>query len=226
MILRRFLSCAATISFLAFALSTHAEVKKAPYYVSFDVGASYPVSRLNQELYQHKPSQAELIEISAGKCLNKHLRTEISLSYRHHYKYQYLNQSAEASASQTFNNHAAIFNLYYNLDEYRLLTPYFFIGAGVSRNKSSCFSLIAPSLGVESNNGVHYTFAWNIGLGSAIKVFDDVYVSMGYKYIELGMLSKARYVYTSNGLTVLKLDNAFPGSLKVHEIELGLIYKL
>jgi len=115
-------------------------------------------------------------------------------------------------------------NGYLNLKKIDRFSPYLTVGIGGSINKAGDLKLAKAermyALGDQKRN-----FAWQIGVGSLMKINSNMSTDLKYKYVDLGVVTTKGVIDGGvHGTNHLK-DGPAKGKLRAHEISVGINYK-
>jgi len=198
--------------------------EKNGYYLRADLGTSSALKLKDEDTYYNKikVKRANVYSLGAGKYFSKNLRADISTSIQN-YK---LNNT---NINQKIQSLALMINGYYDITTIGIFTPYLSTGVGVARNKAEKLTATnyyngesyTSTLGKKSTNNL----AWQIGLGSTIKLTNKIDLDLGYKFIDRGKVitGPGLIIYSNNETT-----QAIPGNarLRAHEFLIGARYNL
>lgn len=119
------------------------------------------------------------------------------------YRYEYFRAEIEAilredASKSDYSNanrlkesieaNSYMFNLYWDLSPYTMVTPYLMGGVGFSKTELSTASAIMPTVSFKKNSA----FTWSLGAGISAKVTSRFNVDLGYRYFDMDKLNYAR----------------------------------
>lgn len=153
----------------------------------------------------------------AGYKFNQFLRADVNGQIR---EFQYGATEDRTKFSQKIRNYTLFVNGYVSLPTETVFTPYATIGIGYSHNQNGSLEAISSSPDVNFNAPGKDTnnFAWNIGLGTRLKLYESFDLDVGYRYVDLGD------VKTDSTASVASSISAASQKLRIHQGMLGLIY--
>jgi opacity protein-like surface antigen len=130
------------------------------------------------------------------------------------------NQSSGVSQTGTVkvSNSAFMLNTYMDIPYSKKIMPYVGFGLGFSRNTVEADTTVAgSSTSFDSDDTT--SFAWSLSAGAGYRMGPDWLIDFGYRYSDFGE------IMTQNG-TGANANRTFEGTLKVHDVMLGLRYIL
>jgi len=137
--------------------------------------------------------KSDIMEIGIGSYFSETFRGEISLAQRNGFKYVTTLTDNEQRYSADVESLTVFVSGYIDSKPISLLqtsvTPYFGIGAGVSRNKMGSVDITTIDDEVSQGNAASNTeteFAFKLALGTLINLSDNVSVDLNYQYVDLG----------------------------------------
>jgi opacity protein-like surface antigen len=157
-----------------------------------------------------------------GYRFTPNFRTDVTIGYRGGY---------DLSATETIGANtlageadlkswAGLINVYYDFANASRFTPYIGAGIGVARNKLDDVPLMLNGASVGTLNGDSKTnVAWQLSLGTAIRVSQGISLDVGYRYMDLGKFQSAD-TGTVLGAPVTGVRSE--DDLRAHEIQVGL----
>lgn len=169
---------------------------------------------------------ALVYNLFVGYKYNKYLRADINAQYR---KLKYKAQRElrvfpieSISLNQKIKNFSIFANGYVDLPNYTIFTPYVTAGIGYSQNDSSNLDAIftSPSLSGSAPGKKSNDFAWNLGVGTKIKVYENLDLDLSYRYADLGKIRHGAAKIAGSAVPESFQD------LKVHQGIVSLIYNL
>jgi len=122
-----------------------------------------------------------------GYRFNSNLRAEVEYFYRAEFKYSTQTTDGIANANQKLKTQTLMAQLFYDFANNTPITPYVFVGAGMSyhKTKANAELIAAPFFTYQGSND-DTEFAWSVGLGTSYTVNDDISLDFMYRYISLG----------------------------------------
>ena len=190
-------------------------------YARADVGYSWPAAKINSYNYSNKPKGALVATLGAGYVFNSKFRSDITASHRGRYKYSYTD-SKKGAVRQEFSSNALMLNGYLSPKIFKYAAPYVMGGIGLAINKAGNFLGPFTAIGDSSES-----FAWQIGVGSLIKISENANVDIMYKYVNLGNIKTSSLIKSNSctgNFSACGNFSAFKGQLKVHELSTGISY--
>jgi opacity protein-like surface antigen len=202
-----------------------AHAQELPVYLKLESGFSYPQGKLHNYYDKKKLSRGEFYGVGLGYDFKNSLRTDLVLSHRSAYKFNTID--GELHARQSFTNTSLMANFYYDLPTLaNYFTPYFNVGMGIARNKSSRYSnvdLSAAVLPIIASKQARFNAAMSLGAGINIGLRSNLKVSLFCRYNELGAFKTAHYKVLEDRSADYRIS---PGKLRNVELGIGLIYYL
>ncbi|HYM30844.1 MAG TPA: outer membrane beta-barrel protein, partial [Candidatus Cybelea sp.] len=125
---------------------------------------------------------------------------------------------------------AGLLNGYWDVGTWGLFTPYVGAGIGFSANKVKDEKLSAAAVpGVTATvfGQERTSLAWDVTLGTAVRIADGFALDVGYRYIDLGKASlgpNGLLTTTATTLTFPTTRTPSDFSLRANEIQVGLRY--
>ena len=168
---------------------------------------------------------AWLAEFGAGCELGRGFRGEISAAFRgDNDLYIVPTPSLPDDPIDTeVNSNTLMFNLYYDIGDYRGFTPY--VGAGIGIAHHDVENVIFSNAGALGNNpqfgDENYEFAWSLMAGVEKKISRNVSIDIGYRYIDMGDAKSKGLDNTGFINPPLELDD-----LTAHELKVGVRYQI
>ncbi len=170
-------------------------------------------------------TRSATFNIHAGYKINKYFRADLNTQYRR-FRYDPTSTSSMGggtiSYNQKVNNYSLFVNGYADLPNKTRFTPYVTVGVGYSHNEGKDLTVrssAVPVASFTSSGNSNGDFAWNIGIGSRIKIDDLLDLDLSYRYLDLG---KVKVNATKNGAG---MDiPAASQDLKVHQVLFNLNY--
>lgn len=206
------------------ALTAIATENTKDYYVQINAGASYG-QKPKGDFSEGTLGSSPIYGFAVGYKFHENFRTDFSVDYRSSFENDYTTTEVDDGITYTTTNKIKVkslvymANFYYDMDTMSGFTPYVTTGLGVARNSTNNY--IANTRGsdgtFDSNVYPKKTttdFAWKIGLGSKYEINQDFDFDLRYQYADLGDFKTG-----NDGSESLK------GSIKSHEILVGLAYK-
>lgn len=135
--------------------------------------------------------------------------------------------STQIQQRQQTQSYSLFLNGSYEIETGSIFTPYVTVGVGYAYNKAG--ELVSDSDAPEVTNfkapGKNASnFAWNIGVGTAVKLGKSVDLDITYRYLDLGKIAMQS---TTAGTGRLVRDvKPSSQSIKAHQLTVGLVYKL
>jgi len=215
------LICAVAIMATASSANSQSNAEAKKTYLRVDAGYSYVPKKINSN-YGKKPKGAFLGAVGAGYILNSKFKTDFTINYRGDYKYSYTTKPSNYSETQKFSSVAFMCNGYFapSIKTFKRATPYLMAGAGLAINKANNLNTrsgTAHILGSQKRN-----FAWQLGVGTLIKLKNNLSADLMYKYVDLGKVTTKKVGVEGEALTFV---GPAKGTLKAHEVSLGLNFK-
>lgn len=203
------------------------------FYVQLSAGPSFG-QKPKGDFKKGDLDTSGLYGIAFGYKMNENFRADLSLDYRPGYESKYSEQE-KASSGQNINlNHkvkvkswTTMLNLYYDIATVNGFTPYVTSGLGVAKNKTNNYTISATGPNgfarqAVYNKGNKTNFAWKVGVGSKYQISQDFDLDLRYQYANLGKFETSSAFY---GGGVKHNGVAKKGTIKAHEVLLGLAYK-
>lgn len=225
------------IACTAFATSsvaaTDLNIPESYYYMQLNGGLAYGLTGAG--MFGNKNAgNTGMYGVEAGYKFDDYTRASISADYMPNHSF---NSAAEGtsgliggqpyaiSSNNNFKVNAWLFMLngYYDIKNSSSFTPYFTLGAGVSRNKAqstytSTGSLNGVSVYNSSSNlaqGTKDNFAYKFGAGVRYNVHKNIDLDLRYQFIDMGNFT------TASGASIA----AQTVKIKTQELLLGVAYK-
>jgi opacity protein-like surface antigen len=216
---------AAVSLFICSTYTNFAHAQELPIYLKLESGFSSPQGKLHNYYDKKKLSRGEFYGAGIGYDFKNSLRADLVISHRTAYKFNSVDE--ELHARQSFTNTSLMANLYYDLPTLaNYFTPYFNVGIGVARNKSSRYSnidLSAPARQIIASPQTQYNAAMSAGAGINIALRPNIKVDIFCRYNELGAFKTAHYKMLEDRSRDYRIS---PGKLKTVELGIGLSYYL
>lgn len=154
----------------------------------------------------------------------------VDLEYMHFGKDKESYSDTSTPQTTTWNIQSDILmaNLRLNLLKNFEIMPYIKAGAGVSRNQSSSYNNVTPSISTLSYGGKTInSFAWQLGVGMSFEYNELLGTELEYTYVNRGTVrTQSSYIITSNGIVNTPVnDGGKKGTLKDNIITFGVKFK-
>jgi len=166
-----------------------------------------------------------LYNFFAGYKFNEYFRADVNGQYR---SFKYSTVEAEVVGTSTYEqkikNYSLFLNGYIDAPTKTAFTPYVTAGLGYASNTPNALAYKYPTQSVLNFNAPGKktgNLAWNVGVGSKIRIYKNWDLSAEYRYVDLGKV-KAKTAVNGNKNTV----PAASQKLKVHQGLLNVIYNL
>lgn len=124
------------------------------------------------------------------------------------------------NASSKIKSQFVVANFYYDFINNSKFTPYINAGIGYARLKaenSFSYKTTGSSFSDTSNN-----FAWNLGVGAAYNINNNIALDAGYRYTDYGKVKTSKEISLSNQQYNHKIDTS--SKIKSHEMNIGIRY--
>jgi opacity protein-like surface antigen len=163
-----------------------------------------------------------LYNLLAGYKVNEYFRAEANGQYR---GLKYSGNDATGTYNQKINNYSLFLNGYVDIPTNTVFTPYVTAGLGYAHNISGTLfgRDNAPAANFDAPGKSTSNFAWNIGFGSKMKIYENVDLALDYRFVDLGKVGTHA---TVDNNTVPNTISATSQNLRVHQGLLSLIYNL
>ena len=158
-------------------------------------------------------------------------RTRIDLTFSQFNKFKYLGSNNTKEITMTLNQKiksaVSFINFYYDLFDCDTLRPYITFGAGLARNESKSLNInqiphitgaTVPPETIKITGKVKNNFAWNVGVGLALKLSTRTYLEFDYRYIDLGKIGTQSFYDARSGVTI----DPFTSKLRMQNILIAL----
>jgi len=147
------------------------------------------------------------------------LRADFNVSYR---KEEVRIKNRSTSDFKGASNISYMWNLYLNLtDKEDRFVPYLTAGLGYGTNKLNQNSY-TDGLLTYTPSGSKSGFVWNTGVGGLLRVTNNVFMDVYYRYIDLGKVTGNTTVTGVGSPKVYPLSR----DLQAHELGLGIMIRL
>lgn len=157
--------------------------------------------------------------LGVGYYVRDNIRVGLAYSYRNGFEIDDVDSiTTTTSFKGDITSHALMLTSAYEW-KFSNLTPYVGLGIGMASNKVKSFSAYDSigATGTSLSGGTEQSFAYQVMAGVGYDITPKLTVDAGYNYVDLGDLkTDPNTALTANGTK---------GSLKAHEVKLGLRYK-
>lgn len=228
---------AAAVALAACHSAQALDLKLSPdnIYLRLDSGYSWSRSA-DQSIGNGDVGDSIILGFGVGYRWTDHIRTDLTFAYRGWYQIKDAIDtsfvfptstgaralySGPADAKANVQEISGLFNVYYDIARFGIVTPYLGGGVGFTYNNMQTLTLnVGGDVGtVGGNSGTDV--AWQFCLGAAIDVAPNTIVDFGYRYINMGRVSTtSQAVVLGIGQTVGKLK----ADLQANELQFGLRY--
>jgi len=168
---------------------------------------------------------AWLAEFGAGCELGRGFRGEISAAFRGDNDLFVVPTPAAPNDPiyTSVNSNTLMFNLYYDIANYRGFVPY--VGAGLGIAFHDVENVIFSNAGPLGNNPLFGNedtdLAWSVMAGVSKQVTPNMSIDVGYRYIDMGSIDSSGLDNTGFLNPPLEIDN-----ITAHELKVGLRYQI
>ena len=181
-----------------------------------------------------------LYGIEFGANVYEHLRASLSFEYMPNFSGSYIyNGNASSSVNYATNNnfkvksYVAMANLYYDIGEYNRFTPYFMMGVGMSKNKTSQVNGNGATTNSDPNQNIttstpgaaQTNFAYKLGFGTRYELTKAFSLDLRYQFSDLGKFKTgALQIWNVSGTPGYQAASN-SGKLRAHGLTMGVVYK-
>jgi opacity protein-like surface antigen len=181
------------------------------FYTKFEIGYikankyyDYTSGRLDSIHGAHSLNE-RILGVEIIYKVSNSLRAGLALESSHHnfaksqdaYKGIYLQDNISA---KTIN---IMCNGYYHYGTISSLEPYFIVGVGLARNKSSDFLQKAPAaqLTIRFPGAIKTNLAWQAGAGALIPFYENLFFDISARYFDYGKTATKNMRYINDALS-------------------------
>lgn len=122
------------------------------------------------------------------------------------------------TAQQSFEvtAHSLMANAFYDINTDSAITPYFGLGLGLAYlNTDYSTSISNGDSASATSSTTNWNMAWNVGLGAAYHLNENMALDFGYRYVDLGTAE-------SGNISMLNFNGSSEMDYKAHEFSVGL----
>ena len=212
------------------------------FYIRTDIGISIP-QKLKESVKNSydgdstKFNKPALFALAFGYNINESFRADVSIRKVSTYKYTATkdlngNVLKNESISQKFNNLNYMINGYWHFWQSGFFHPFVTAGIGYAVNKSKPY--IATGTYSTSGNkflaqydGMKSTgLVFDIGFGTNLKITERVLFDLAYKYVWMHKFKTSGTISGKAGVIPANITDPKSAKFNLHQIGVGLIFKL
>ncbi|MCT4654565.1 MAG: porin family protein [Cohaesibacter sp.] len=164
-----------------------------------------------------------VIGAGVGYYFNQHLRADVTVDYRHDFKYKgaVVCGGVCSYESNDFSAWTLMLNGYYDFGTWNSITPYVGAGIGLAYLTAKDYKPGSPA-DQPFQDGSKTNFAWNLMAGAAIDLEEGWKIDTNYRFMSLGDAETA----STYGNGVSSVNPVKYKDLYAHEFRVGLRYDL
>ena len=160
-----------------------------------------------------------VFNILTGYKYNKYFRADINGQYR---DFKYSATEDDSNVEQKIKNYSLFLNGYVDVLTDTMFTPYVTAGLGFAKNDPDSLTVrdtMLPGFNYDAKGKQTNNFAWNIGAGSRVNIYENLDLDISYRYVDLGKI-EVDSTSTKKDVAI----SAASQDLRTHQGLLSLIY--
>jgi opacity protein-like surface antigen len=192
--------------------------KSKGFYAKASGGVAFPTVTFNKgdDLARFKP--AGLFGAGVGYNFSEAWSADIAATHRYRFKYVDV-----TGVTQNISSTSVMLSAYYTFPT-KTISPYFGGGVGVAFHKVGNIYKLGNSTFTKGRS--ISSFAYQAGVGIKFKATDNVWLDLGYRYVDSGSFkSSSQNINVSTGQPSNTLATPSTGKMRTNECILSVMYK-
>lgn len=219
--MKKLLSTTALLSLLG-GSAAYAADTTSPVYLRLDTGGSFSTN-VGGNLGNVDAGSSAIIGAGLGYRFSPNIRADVTLGYRPGYqvKDNVSVSGVPVKGSGDVDSFDAMANVYYDIGTYGVFTPYVGAGLGLASNTTGTTEGTIAGIPVTVSGNTQTSFAWQLGLGTAVDLSSGWALDVGYRYFNAGNFKTGTTVTGPGGSATIA---GLSGTLHANELQVGLRY--